>query len=316
VIRNLVSNGIKFTTSGGTVAVFVRWCKDGLPDVVFSESDLPRAGSLVLEVVDSGAGMSLENQANLFKEGMQFNANQLQAGGGSGLGLWIAKGFVDLHQGLLSAHSEGEGQGTIFRLELPLLQSEETVGTYSADEESRASQSGADTKAGPSMSAVSVRLRPVEKDKSVVKTVMVVDDSAPSNKVVCRLLRNSGYICHQAVDGQDCLDVFEQLSSTGVVIDLILMDFEMPRMNGPSATQELRKRGVTIPIIGVTGNVLQADTDCFVDHGANLVLHKPLSVEKLESFIADLNSSLVHKGRAVLTMNGVDDEEKSDKFYE
>jgi signal transduction histidine kinase len=78
-------------------------------------------------VADTGVGWSKENQDKLFVEGMQFDPNLLQAGGGSGLGLYIAKGIVDLHQGLLEATSEGEGKGATFRLELPLLRSDDVL---------------------------------------------------------------------------------------------------------------------------------------------------------------------------------------------
>jgi signal transduction histidine kinase len=71
-------------------------------------------GSVTIKVTDSGAGLSKQNLSQLFQEGVQFNANKLQAGGGSGLGLWISKGIVDLHHGLLSATSPGIGLGCTF----------------------------------------------------------------------------------------------------------------------------------------------------------------------------------------------------------
>ncbi len=78
------------------------------------------SGKLVIEVKDSGAGISLEDQERLFKEVIQFRPEVLQGGGGSGLGLLISKGIVDLHGGQISVHSEGEGKGTTFRVEIPM----------------------------------------------------------------------------------------------------------------------------------------------------------------------------------------------------
>ncbi len=77
-------------------------------------------GMLVIEVKDSGVGISLEDQERLFKEIIQFKPEVLQGGGGSGLGLFITKGIVDLHGGQISVHSEGEGKGTTIHLELPM----------------------------------------------------------------------------------------------------------------------------------------------------------------------------------------------------
>ena len=76
-------------------------------------------GAVVITVCDSGAGMTEDNLANLFQEGVQFNANQLQNGKGSGIGLWVSKGFVTRHLGSLTATSEGIGLGSTFTVELP-----------------------------------------------------------------------------------------------------------------------------------------------------------------------------------------------------
>jgi CheY-like chemotaxis protein len=199
-------------------------------------------------------------------------------------GLWISKGIVNLHHGLLSATSDGEDKGSTFRLELPLLRSNDVLTFPLEDEESKYLDSAID------IPSSGLPLHHVE-DQSTVKTVLVVDDSSPSRKVVCRLLQNAGYTCHQANDGQHCLDLFDELTSAGVKIDLVLMDFEMPRLNGPSATEALREKGVMIPIIGVTGNVLPADRNVFIDHGANFVLHKPLEIERLNNTILCLNET-------------------------
>ena len=75
---------------------------------------------LYISVIDSGAGISTENQKKLFKEVIQFHPEKLQSGGGSGFGLYICKGIVDLHEGFLSVFSEGEGLGSTFTVQLPM----------------------------------------------------------------------------------------------------------------------------------------------------------------------------------------------------
>lgn len=114
VIRNLVSNGLKFTPRDGSVSVCVAVVENGK-----DAQDLP-CTLLVVSVKDSGAGISQENQKKLFKEIVQFNPGKLQKGGGSGLGLYISNGIMALHTGKLSVYSQGEGYGCTFTMSLPI----------------------------------------------------------------------------------------------------------------------------------------------------------------------------------------------------
>ena len=84
-------------------------------------------GMLYISVIDSGAGISTENQKKLFKEVIQFNPEKLQSGGGSGFGLYICKGIVDLHEGFLAVFSEGEGLGSTFTVQLPMEKASNNV---------------------------------------------------------------------------------------------------------------------------------------------------------------------------------------------
>jgi signal transduction histidine kinase len=81
-------------------------------------------GWLRVEVIDHGPGLSPENQAKLFNNIVQFQAKELQNGGGSGIGLWVSKGIMDLHEGAIGVYSRGEGYGSTFFIELPLLENE------------------------------------------------------------------------------------------------------------------------------------------------------------------------------------------------
>lgn len=183
VVRNLLSNALKFTPRGGTVTVKANFlhtthteisepssrggCSttqaiESNPEVFarpvsysesikyrFAENCMPHrlrrdsttpgipgprstvaptaaapdyiVGKLVLVVMDTGAGINKENQKRLFKEIVQFSPEKLQSGGGSGLGLWITAGILDLHDGDIKVHSEGEGWGSTFTAELPMV---------------------------------------------------------------------------------------------------------------------------------------------------------------------------------------------------
>jgi signal transduction histidine kinase len=153
VVRNLISNALKFTPKGGSINIKIFHLPpaeflDSKPRIVnaamakatsffynqscsqihASEDDIECGlssesiihGHLIIEVSDTGAGISLENQKRLFTDIVQFNPEILQAGGGSGLGLWITKGIVDLHNGKISVHSEGEGKGSHFTVGVPM----------------------------------------------------------------------------------------------------------------------------------------------------------------------------------------------------
>ena len=127
--------------------------------------------------------------------------------------------------------------------------------------------------------------------------ILVVDDVKSIRRLFARALSNQGHSCDTACDGQECVNLFtkqsEDLSSLGgasssaVAVDecpydLVLMDSEMPVMNGPTATKIIRSLGFhDLIIFGVTGNVLPEDVEMFLNHGVDAVLGKPLSVEKI-----------------------------------
>eukprot|EP01039_Chlorochromonas_danica_P011647 gene11647-13062_t len=297
VVRNLISNALKFTPSGGEVRVKAVHNAEGLPRWLDVDSGFVRAGSLLVTVTDTGAGISQENLRRLFQEGVQFHANQLQGGQGSGLGLWIAKSIVELHHGTLSAESEGEQKGSTFLLELPVARRENStksqcddtveksssdvalLGDSSASLLARMSSVGAQAELGRSIRSAS---RPLN--------ILITDDSALNRKMVCRLLRTAGYTCFEAADGQECVDkALQAAEGLHEPIDLILMDYEMPRMNGPVACNVLRSLGSTVPIIGITGNVLAEDKTFFQRAGALRVLTKPFTLAQLGDCLADLD---------------------------
>mmetsp|Transcript_25988 Transcript_25988/g.37270 ORF Transcript_25988/g.37270 Transcript_25988/m.37270 type:complete len:835 (+) Transcript_25988:1356-3860(+) len=124
VVRNLVTNAIKFTPSGGQLEVKISCVKsDSSSHALWSSmesKDENIVGHLRVEVTDSGTGIAAEDQAHLFGEITQFDRNKLQGGGGSGLGLWISRRIIQMHQGRMGFLSAGKGQGSTFYFELPL----------------------------------------------------------------------------------------------------------------------------------------------------------------------------------------------------
>ncbi|KAJ1425873.1 hypothetical protein B484DRAFT_464385 [Ochromonadaceae sp. CCMP2298] len=271
VLRNLISNSLKFTHIGGTVTVTAEYDSDGLESAIIQQAprillDNPRAGAVRITVQDDGAGLSPAQVGDICKEGVQFNANTLQAGGGSGLGLFIGKGIVEQLGGTMRVSSEGLGKGAQFVIELPLFKSDDPTPSVSEVQQEDAIM-------------LLVPLVPVN------KYLLVVDDATSNRKLLVRILKNKGYLCSEAGDGQQALDVYRQMCVDGTPPCAVLMDYEMPVMNGPTATKQLRETGCGSYIVGVTGNVMQADIDVFIQHGANAVLAKPLRVEIFESMV-------------------------------
>jgi CheY-like chemotaxis protein len=130
--------------------------------------------------------------------------------------------------------------------------------------------------------------------------ILVVDDVKSIRKLFARALSNQGHSCDTACDGQECVDLFTKKSEgfpsstpLGSLVpvpvavdacpyDLVLMDSEMPVMNGPTATKIIRSLGFKeLVVFGVTGNVLPEDVEMFMNHGVDAVLGKPLTLEKM-----------------------------------
>lgn len=130
VIRNLVTNGAKFTKVGGCITIKfsisedISMFIDSCEAFTNSSSTTPRKyiGSFKVEVIDTGAGIAKENFGKVFGEFVQINKNSLQEGGGSGLGLWICRKVLALHGGVISFSSDGEGCGANFFFFLPIFE--------------------------------------------------------------------------------------------------------------------------------------------------------------------------------------------------
>ena len=208
------------------------------------EVSYDRSGSIQIEVTDTGIGMSPDQVSRLFQAGIQFNVNELQSGQGSGLGLYISKGIVEQHGGTMEVSSGGIGHGTTFTCTLPLYR----VFTNIEDDTSR-------TRAFSDATAVSKMIVPLR--------ILIVDDTALNRKMLGRLLQKHGHFIFEATDGQDAINIVKQAMDECKPFGMILMDYEMPVMNGPDSCKAIRKLGCDWFIVGVTGNALAEDVNYF-----------------------------------------------------
>jgi len=279
VLRNLLSNAIKFTPNGGRISLRAAWHCPERQDRRTKEFRLkngttvsyPEQGELRVSLEDDGAGMSEEQLAKLFQDGVQFNVNELQNGKGSGLGLYISKEIIEQHDGSLVAHSNGLCKGSTFHLSLPLysVATEDTHSTQSSNKKP----------------IEVVRCTSSMESESRPRKVLVVDDVSSNRKLLARLLTNRGHVCEEAENGQAAVDMIAAVMDRDDLqpYDTILLDFEMPVMNGPAAARKVREMGCDVFIVGVTGNLLAEDVKHFRDCGANAVLPKPFPMVELES---------------------------------
>ena len=269
-----------------------------------------QAGSVTISIKDSGAGLSKEQVEQISSEGVKFNENVLTAGQGSGLGLFISKGVVEQHGGSMKVSSEGIGRGVTISIELPLFRydwqgkfnrdsSVSLVSAQSAgdDNDNKSNESGDhNPKILKDIDNNEVDKMPVEDTMDLNSSsyevlyppqrLLVVDDSLLNRKMMVRLLIGQGHTCEQAEDGLAALQKYTEMKRRGEAPNAILMDFEMPVMNGPAATGKLRDMGCRCLIVGVTGNVLPQDVVVFREKGADAVLPKPLAIENLNGLLA------------------------------
>ena len=246
VLINLLGNAIKFTEQG---AVSLS---------VAPVSATPGLLRLRFEVRDSGIGMSAETQAALFKPFSQGDDSITRRFGGTGLGLSISKRMVELMNGEMGVIS-AEGQGSTFWFELPLEQICET--------DTSPSRAGADSSvqepAGPQLGGL---------------RVLAVDDNRINLMVLEKALSNEGALVTLAGDGQQCLQILEAQPHG---FDIVLMDVQMPVMDGLTATRAIRNNAelARLPVIALTAGVLPEERQAALDAGVNDFMAKPLNLQ-------------------------------------
>ncbi|MDX2175089.1 MAG: PAS domain S-box protein [Candidatus Sumerlaeia bacterium] len=245
VLFNLLSNAIKFTAEGGWVEVQ-------------TAADEER-GMMSISVADSGEGISLEEQARLFKPFTQLESTMTKRHGGTGLGLSIVKRLVEMHGGRVSLDSE-PGRGSRFTVSFPWAPSRE-----------EAAKDG-----GP------VPEPPSERVRSRRGHILVAEDNPANIAVVCDFLSAKGHKITVAHDGAEALAHARETS-----FDLILMDVQMPVMDGFEATRAIRRLPghAKTPIIALTSFAMPGDRERCLAAGMDDYMSKPISVRALAVMI-------------------------------
>ncbi len=246
VLTNLTGNAIKFTENGViTIRITAEGNHDGSPQIRFA-------------VQDTGIGIPAANQAHIFEAFQQADGSTTRRFGGTGLGLTISSRIIRMMGGQINLTS-AENQGSTFFFTLPLP---------AATPDSRKKKPKAATPTAPSGEAPLADIR-----------VLLVEDNLVNAKLASRILDKNGAVVHWAEDGQKAVDAWAENE-----FDVVLMDVQMPIMDGFTATAEIRAREGEdnhIPIIALTAHALAGYREKCLAAGMDDFLTKPLKAAQL-----------------------------------
>lgn len=249
ILWNLVSNAIKFTMHG-SVKVDV-------------ESTMGEKEVLDLVVQDTGIGMSESVQLNLFKPFTQGEASNTRRFSGTGLGLFITKLILEKMNGEIEVNSK-EDIGTTMTVHLPVTLEEKTSSSTDISE-------SVSEKEVISASALNG------------KHVLVAEDNVVNQIIVKRALEHYGVIVYVAPNGKDAVDYYNDHSAD---IDLILMDIQMPIMDGFEALHHIKDTGSEVPIVAMTASAMKEDIERSYKEGMTDHISKPFRSEELVRTVA------------------------------
>ncbi|MGQ9574423.1 MAG: response regulator [Thermoguttaceae bacterium] len=265
LLINLAGNAIKFTDSG-SVRIVVRLTKEpGRPVMAFY-------------IIDTGIGIPPDKLARIFDPFVQGDSSVTRRFGGTGLGLAISRRLAAALGGELTVQSQ-PGKGSVFTA---------TIDPGPLD--------GVEILEAPPNDAVNgARLKmTAEKTSLAGSRILLVEDGSTNRKLISLVLRRAGAEVATAENGQSGVEL-----AMREPFDLILMDMQMPVLDGYSATQKLRKIGITVPIIALTAHAMSGDEQKCLRAGCSGYLSKPVDSERL------LQTLSSHLGRARAAAGGV-----------
>lgn len=238
-LQNLLSNAVRYTPAGGDVRVRVT----------------RRLGAIVVEVSDTGIGLSPGAEQRIFNLFSQERVARDPSDSGLGIGLSLARSVVELHGGRLTARSPGPGRGSTFTLLIP---------------------------AGASAVPVAPGNDETQAAAASHQRVLVIDDNTDSTDSMVTLLGLLGHVAHGACGGRDGVAAAEAFRP-----DVVLLDLNMPDMDGVTVMQALRRRfGTGVRIVAMTGYGRQGERRSTLEAGFDAHLTKPVEMDRLQHLLS------------------------------
>ena len=248
VCTNLVSNAVKYTGNGGTIRC----------DVAQKPGEKEGWCDTVITVADDGIGMSQEFQQHIFEPFERERTSTVSKVEGSGIGMGIVKKLVGLMGGTVEVESK-IGVGSTFTVTIPCR--------IASEEEAQAKRAA----------------DPADRENLRGTRILLTEDNDLNAEIATELLQEEGCTVDRAKDGVECVDMLEKAANG--TYQLILMDVQMPVMNGYDATKKIRKmddpQKANIPIVAMTANAFSEDKQVALDAGMNDHIAKPINMSVL-----------------------------------
>ena len=257
---NLLNNAFKFTPEGGRITLEVTCQKQEKEE----EEGESQKSLLQIAVTDTGIGIAPENIPKLFQPFIQIDSALNRKYDGSGLGLALVKRIVELHGGTVELTSELE-VGSCFAINLPL-----NIGSPAIEEQTEHDLS------------VQPQIGQSQTERLISPLILLAEDNEANITTFSSYLKAKGYHILLATDGQQAIDL-----AKAEHLDLILMDIQIPVINGIEAIKQIRldPNLVNIPIIALTALAMAGDREKCLAAGANDYLAKPIKLKTLADTI-------------------------------
>ena len=242
IILNIISNAIKYTPDGGNIQI----------DITENRDEESSSALYCFVISDTGIGMSAEYLPHIFEEFSRERTSTESRVAGAGLGLPIVRSLVDLMKGTIAVESK-EGKGTTFRVELPFPLYKESE----KEEKHVLSES---------------KLQKLHGCR-----ILLAEDNALNTEIAVEIMKKFGIVCDCVTNGKKCLELLTEKPDG--YYDAVLMDIQMPVMNGYETTDAIRKmegKKAEIPVIALTANAFEEDRKKAIVNGMNDHIAKPI----------------------------------------